>query len=170
MSHRLVVVGRRDDGTSYVVEDRLLEADVLAPRGNRLTTLWYSEGTPSIGQPVPGVVPQEFLPPPGGWRLAVLSYNPDHAGLLPAGEGTVLSDLASAMQHGGGGGMHTTPTVDVVHLLDGELVLELDDGVEVELRPGDTVVQQAARHGWRNRTDRAARILLFMAGALTPGE
>ena len=37
--------------------------------------------------------------------------------------------------------MHTTDTIDFEVVLDGEVWLELDDGVEVHLRAGDTVVQ-----------------------------
>ena len=43
-------------------------------------------------------------------------------------------------------GMHTTPTIDFEVVLDGEVWLELDDGAEVLLRPGDTVVQNGTRH------------------------
>jgi quercetin dioxygenase-like cupin family protein len=45
---------------------------------------------------------------------------------------------------------HATPTVDFAMLPDGELTLLVDDG-EVELQPGDVVVQQATRHAWWNR-------------------
>ena len=37
-------------------------------------------------------------------------------------------------------GMHTTDTIDFEVVLSGELILELDDGAEKVLRPGDTVV------------------------------
>ncbi len=45
-------------------------------------------------------------------------------------------------------GMHRTPTIDLVLVLEGRLELVLDEGT-VELGPGDTVVQQAAAHAWR---------------------
>jgi hypothetical protein len=48
-------------------------------------------------------------------------------------------------------GMHTTNSVDVGIVLGGEIVLELDDGVEVMLRTGDMVVQIGTRHRWHNR-------------------
>ena len=50
-------------------------------------------------------------------------------------------------------GMHTTATIDFEVVLDGEIWLELDDGVEVHLRAGDTVVQNGTRHAWRNHGD-----------------
>jgi mannose-6-phosphate isomerase-like protein (cupin superfamily) len=58
-------------------------------------------------------------------------------------------------------GWHTTPTVDYVQVLEGEVFLALDTG-EVELHAGDCVVQRATRHAWRNRTDRPARIAAVM--------
>ncbi|GIR35368.1 MAG: hypothetical protein CM15mP49_07530 [Actinomycetota bacterium] len=37
--------------------------------------------------------------------------------------------------------MHTTDTVDYEFVISGEVVLELDDGAEVTLSTGDTVVK-----------------------------
>ncbi|WP_274521192.1 cupin domain-containing protein [Rhodococcus rhodochrous] len=50
-------------------------------------------------------------------------------------------------------------------MLSGILVLELDDGVEVELRPGDCVIQRGTRHAWWNRTNQPAALAAFMMGA-----
>ena len=62
-------------------------------------------------------------------------------------------------------GMHTTDTIDFEVVLEGEVWLELDDGVEVHLRPGDTVVQNGTRHAWRNHGDTTARLAVFLIGA-----
>jgi quercetin dioxygenase-like cupin family protein len=62
-------------------------------------------------------------------------------------------------------GMHTTATIDFEVVLDGEVWLELDDGAEVHLRRGDTVVQNGTRHRWRNKGDAPARVAGFMVGA-----
>jgi mannose-6-phosphate isomerase-like protein (cupin superfamily) len=62
-------------------------------------------------------------------------------------------------------GMHTTDTIDFEVVLEGTVVLELDDGAEVTLRPGDTVVQNGTRHRWRNPGDTTARLAVFMCGA-----
>jgi mannose-6-phosphate isomerase-like protein (cupin superfamily) len=63
-------------------------------------------------------------------------------------------------------GFHTTPTVDYLIMLDGELYLELDNGRETLVKPGDVVIQNATRHAWRNRTDRPARFaVVFVAPA-----
>ena len=49
-------------------------------------------------------------------------------------------------------GMHTTDTVDFDFVVSGEVYLELDDGAEVLLKPGDCVVQNGTRHRWNNRS------------------
>jgi quercetin dioxygenase-like cupin family protein len=58
--------------------------------------------------------------------------------------------------------MHRTNTVDYDLLVDGELVLVLDEG-EVNLVPGDCVILPGARHGWR-AGPRGARLMVFMLG------
>jgi quercetin dioxygenase-like cupin family protein len=61
--------------------------------------------------------------------------------------------------------MHATDTLDYAILLEGELWLEVDDGETVHLAAGDIVVQQATRHGWRNKAGRPATIAFVMIGA-----
>jgi quercetin dioxygenase-like cupin family protein len=50
-------------------------------------------------------------------------------------------------------------------VLSGELWLELDDGQEVHLQPGDTVIQNGTRHAWHNRSDQTTTILTAIVGA-----
>jgi quercetin dioxygenase-like cupin family protein len=60
--------------------------------------------------------------------------------------------------------MHTTPTVDYVVVLDGSVVLELDDGVTTTLSAGDVVIQNGTRHAWRVPSDRPATIFVVLMG------
>jgi quercetin dioxygenase-like cupin family protein len=62
-------------------------------------------------------------------------------------------------------GMHTTDTIDFEYVIEGEVWLELDDGVEVHLRAGDTVVQNGTRHAWHNKGSVPCRMVLCMVGA-----
>ena len=62
-------------------------------------------------------------------------------------------------------GMHTTDTVDFEYVISGEVWLELDDGEEVRLRAGDTVVQNGTRHAWHNRGTDACRMVVISVGA-----
>ena len=56
--------------------------------------------------------------------------------------------------------MHRTRTLDYVVVIEGELVLILDD-CEVVLKPADVVVQRGTDHAWENRSDRIARAAFF---------
>jgi hypothetical protein len=56
--------------------------------------------------------------------------------------------------------MHRTRTLDYVVVIEGELVLILDDS-EVVLGPGDVVVQRGTDHAWENRSDKIARAAFF---------
>jgi Cupin domain len=47
-------------------------------------------------------------------------------------------------------GMHTSDTLDYGIVIQGEMILELDDEKTVHLRQGDCVVQNGTRHRWRN--------------------
>jgi quercetin dioxygenase-like cupin family protein len=66
--------------------------------------------------------------------------------------------------------MHTTDTIDFEVVLSGEVILELDDGVEKLLRPGDTVVQNGTRHRWSNRGTEPAVMAVFTIGAHRAGD
>jgi mannose-6-phosphate isomerase-like protein (cupin superfamily) len=56
--------------------------------------------------------------------------------------------------------MHRTRTLDYVVVIEGELVLILDDS-EVTLKPGDVVVQRGTDHAWENRSLKTARAAYF---------
>lgn len=56
-------------------------------------------------------------------------------------------------------GFHVTPTLDYIHVLSGDIWLDLEAG-SVLLHPGDCVVQQATRHAWR--TEAGADLLAVM--------
>ena len=56
--------------------------------------------------------------------------------------------------------MHRTKTLDYAVVIEGEVVLILDDS-EVVLRKGDVVVQRGTDHAWENRSDRLTRMAFF---------
>ena len=56
--------------------------------------------------------------------------------------------------------MHRTRTLDYVVVIEGELVLILDE-CEVILKPGDVVVQRGTDHAWENRSGAMARAAFF---------
>lgn len=58
-------------------------------------------------------------------------------------------------------GFHRTGTLDYIILVDGQLILELNEGA-TEINPGDIVVQRDTNHAWRNPLSRPAIIVSIM--------
>jgi hypothetical protein len=56
--------------------------------------------------------------------------------------------------------MHRTRTLDYAVVIEGEVVLILEDS-EVLLKKSDVVVQRGTNHAWENRTDKMARMVFF---------
>jgi mannose-6-phosphate isomerase-like protein (cupin superfamily) len=56
--------------------------------------------------------------------------------------------------------MHRTKTLDYVVVIEGEVILLLDDS-EVALKAGDVVVQRGTNHAWENRSEKIARAAFF---------
>ena len=56
--------------------------------------------------------------------------------------------------------MHRTKTLDYAIVIEGEVVLVLDDS-EVVLKTSDVVVQRGTDHAWENRSDKMARMAFF---------
>ena len=137
--------------------------------------MWGGDQPPRF--PDDGTAPAaaNYFPPLGGFRFWLFTLPPetsagesespiDVVAALPELEAK-LPGLAQYMERDAPG-MHTTPTIDFEVVLHGEIVLELDDGAEVTLRPGDTVVQNGTRHRWRNEGSMPASLAVFICGAL----
>lgn len=71
-----------------------------------------------------------------------------------------IIDIYPAREGGKRTVMHRTSTLDYAVVIEGEVVLVLDDS-EVTLRQSDVVVQRGTDHAWENRSDRRARIAFF---------
>jgi uncharacterized cupin superfamily protein len=67
-----------------------------------------------------------------------------------------------------GTGMHTTPTIDFVQVLEGRVALVLDRET-VELGAGDCVVQQSTAHAWRV-LEAPVRLSTLMIGVRADGK
>jgi hypothetical protein len=78
----------------------------------------------------------------------------------PSGHLLRIIDIYPAREGGKRTVMHRTRTLDYAIVIEGEVVLVLDDS-EVTLRQSDVVVQRGTDHAWENRSDRRARIAFF---------
>jgi hypothetical protein len=56
--------------------------------------------------------------------------------------------------------MHRTRTLDYAVVIEGEVVLILEDS-EVLLKKSDVVVQRGTNHAWENRSDKMTRMVFF---------
>ena len=177
MQVRRVVVSNGADGKSRVQSDgfapRAVEYQSLPGHGSAL--LWSTPASPEVGASVAAAdaTPEvKFVPGPGETRLLFVTFPPDSAMMRADFDPAAFG--AEAMRNAPGlaekfemdhPGMHTTDSVDYGVLLDGEIHLELDDGVTKKLAQGDVVVQNGTRHAWRNKTDKAATMLFVLVGA-----
>lgn len=172
MQVRNVVTGHDAQGRAGVVQDRVVDATTVAlMRGVEFHMLWSSAKPPVFpddGAPTPSPT---YFPPPGGTRFLVFTIPAER---LPPEPGTdmaaakaeadaVLPGLLGVMEPDNPG-MHRSESIDFVYVLEGEIVLELDDGRETVLRAGDTAVQNGTRHAWRNRSGAVCRLLVCMIG------
>ncbi|OAA68001.1 Cupin, RmlC-type [Niveomyces insectorum RCEF 264] len=60
---------------------------------------------------------------------------------------------------------HRTESLDFGILHSGEITCYLDDGVRIDMKPGDVCVQRGTIHGWTNHSDKPARIYFILTAA-----
>ncbi|OZC73632.1 cupin [Rhodococcus sp. 06-462-5] len=170
---RRVVTGHDTSGKSIIVEDGTppRRHDFASFPGFSSTVAWSTDADVPLEQggtdPTPAL--STLLPSAGQTRLIVLTLPPDSSMAEPTFDGPGYA--AEQLRHSPGlaetfeaDGMHTTPTIDYTLVLDGVVTLELDNGVTTDLHPGDLVVQNATRHGWRNRTERPVTVAFVLIG------
>ena len=170
--HRRVVTGHRG-GKSVVLSDQRREPyKFKTVAGFEHTYIWSTNGAlESDPDRVDQDLPTSALPSADGSLLHIVTFPPARTAASSTSDPSQVTQeflkrlpgLADTFEQDGSQ-MHTTHTVDYAILLDGELWLELDDGETVHLVAGDTVVQQATRHGWRNKSERPATIAFVMLG------
>lgn len=173
MKVRRVVTGHDGSRRSVFASDDEVEPIVLKLLpGTEFHRLWGGDQAPAFPDDGSATAASAYFPPVGGYRFAFVTLPPagtqSPADLdLTAALAELEESLPGMMAHmePEDPGMHTTDTIDFEVVVSGELVLELDDGAEVTLRPGDTVVQNGTRHRWHNRRGEPAVFAVFMTGA-----
>ena len=178
---RRVVTGHDAAGKSVFVSDGppVREVAFRGMPGFSLAGVWATDhGMTAVpGSEDPTSAMTTFVPGEGGSRLLSTVFPPaakprakgKRAPKAPAPPTrdemlAALPGLAHSMEteHVG---MHTTDTVDYDIIISGELTLELDDGAEVHLKPGDIVVQNGTRHAWHNRGSKPCVMYSVLVGA-----
>lgn len=170
MDVRRVVTGHDENGKAvFASDERVPGLTMAALPGSEFHRLWGGDEAPTFPDDGSTRPHDTYFPAVGGFRFGLFTVPP--AGTARP-DGT--PDLAEVEQKLPGllahmepddPGMHTTDTIDFEVVLSGEVVLELDDGAETTLRPGDTVVQNGTRHRWRNEGSEPATLAVFIVGA-----
>ena len=178
MKIRRVVTGHDEKGKAVFVSDEEVEPITLsAMPGAEFHRLWGADSAPTF--PDAGQPPAQptFFPPVGGYRFLFFTLPPESSVEAPqvdvaAAEAEIEEKLPGLAQYmeADDPGMHTTDTVDFEVVMSGEITLELDDGAEKVLRPGDVDIQNGTRHRWHNRGSAPAVIATFIVGTNRAGK
>lgn len=173
MKVRRVVTGHDSSNKAIVADDSEVDGITFSLNpGAEEHTLWGSDEPLTF--PDDGSKPLFFsyFPPLGGFRFGLFTIPPMSNTQLEnidfeKGLEELEEKMPGAVSHfePDNPGMHTTNTVDFVYVISGEVWLELDDGKEVHLKAGDTVVQNGTRHAFRNRCSEPCRTVFCMIGA-----
>lgn len=176
MRVRRVVTIKNSSGKSVIASDGPSPAAraLRHTPGFVSTPLWFTGAPPvmTVEASDPAAAFETLVPGPGATSFMIVTFPPDHVmaspGIDPAAAGAEFLEATPGIAHAmepDNPGMHTTPTVDYGVVLDGEVWLELDDGKTVHLKPYDVVVQNGARHAWRNRGDKPVTMAFVLIGA-----
>jgi len=150
MSGRRIVTGHDQNGKSIVLSDgpppqnHPMHGSAI---GADFIEMWSDPDVVPQLTSVPSTQPAEpndryfTIMPPAGHLIRVIDVYPPQMG----GKRTV---------------MHRTRTLDYAVVIEGEVVLILEDS-EVLLRKSDVVVQRGTNHAWENRSDTMARMVFF---------
>lgn len=178
--HR-VVTGHDADGKAIVAENGPLPTVVSldAIPGTVFHEVWATGATPApLDRQGADLTrgPVQLPPPKGGTRIRFVDIPPDTADYLAHGAermndafaaigDTAASTVKADSPHPL---MHRTESIDYGIVIEGEMVLVLDDS-EVPLRPGSVVIQRGTNHAWANRSGKVCRMaFILIDGAYEP--
>ena len=169
---RRIVTATCGDGIGRVIASGAAEAVKQTGGGGSIREIWRTASLTGSElcarvEDMPADAEPAFAPPAGGTGCRIVTIPPDSERwgspeALLAVARAIGADRPAAWldRHPG---MHLTPTLDYAVLLSGRLVLVMEEG-EVELAPGDVIVQQAAAHAWKNTGTVPAVMFVVMLG------
>jgi quercetin dioxygenase-like cupin family protein len=141
---RRVVTGHDGEGKSVFLSDGAPPVSRTAPDGAGFFEMWSTAAAPvplDAAEPDPAAGEVLVPPPPNGTKIRVNEFPP----------GAVSP-------------VHRTHSVDYGIVVEGEMVLALDDS-ETVLRRGDIVVQRGTSHRWENRSGQVSRMVFVLVDA-----
>jgi hypothetical protein len=127
---RRIITGHDSNGKSVVTIDDIASNISRRAPGISSALVWMDDEFPYkvFGAEDMGARNIPRPPPPNGVIFRVVEFEPNAPG-----------------------DRHVTQTIDFAVVMSGEIDMELDDGVTVHMKAGDTLVQRATVHNWLNR-------------------
>lgn len=172
---RRIVTGHNAEGQAIIQEDGPVTRykQIGGATGPMFHEVWNTRATPAPIDAASGEPEEDGIllaAPKNGTRIRILDIPPDdpsledltpeqakaHFAEVGAGDASSYTGKESRHAH-----MHRTETIDYGIVLEGEIVLIMDEG-ETTVRPGDIVIQRGTNHGWANRTDKNCRIAFIL--------
>jgi hypothetical protein len=172
---RRIVTGHDSQGRAIIQDDNAVRR--VQRVGGEISPLfhevWNTRSSPAPIDAASGEPPEEGImlaPPKNGTRIRVLDIPPEgdairnmtaeeaEAHFAEIGAGGASNAAKAGAKHAL---MHRTETIDYGIVLEGEVVLIMDEG-ETTVRAGDIVIQRGTNHGWANRSDSNCRIVFVL--------
>ena len=171
---RRVVTGHDARGKAVVLEDGLAPAVRTNPKrpGHISVDLWKTTSSPVIvrrEEADPTAGPKQIHPPRSGTVFRISEIAPETEAIRNM-DPTQAKEVFKAMGNENASTyqqnqrhpfMHRTETIDYAVVLEGEIVMLLDDE-DVHLKAGDVVIQRGTNHAWSNRSDKPAKMLYVL--------
>jgi len=140
---RRIVTGHDAKGNAIVTIDEMTKNVVSNRPGAESSVLWSTTDFP---------IDNDGDTDPSGRKIGTTVDN-----------GTVFRVLR--LEPGNLPRMHRTDSIDYAVVMSGEIDMELDNGVSVHLKAGDTLVQRGTIHNWMNRGKEACVIAFVLISA-----
>ena len=145
LSVRRVVTGFDGTGAEVFTSDGAAKNTVAAGPVGVSEVLWLDRADFAIGADPDRDGPGFPLEPPAGGLSVRVIRMPG----IPEGTDPDDTWLRVDTEEPGRPGMHATDTLDLMVVLEGSVVMGLDDGSERTIGAGDYVVQRGTLHRWR---------------------
>ncbi len=127
---RRVVTGHDDKGRAIVKIDEVAQHWREGRPGGMVCNIWTTDTAPA----------NNSQDADGGMREGKFT-------MIPNGSVFRILHFAPGLERR----MHRTDSIDYLIVMEGEIDMELDDGVMVHIKRGDVMVQRGTIHNWINR-------------------
>ena len=173
---RRIVTGFNAAGRSIIVSDAPTP-NVFGPKENPyLINFWKTASAPAdlrdTTDPATAEIP--LHPSNGGVTFRFFQVPPERVfahqsdEVRRAAAAKYYAQVGAAEAHDPNGrhpGFHRTRSIDFIVLLEGEVVLMLDEA-ETAMQPFDVVVQRGTSHSWVNRGEQTALMMAVLVDAV----